>query len=73
MTDALPETMIDAGTGELLTRGVRPFVVTYLDQSVTVDLPGYYPQGNGDGVHVGSDRDVIEDALRTLKIATSDD
>ena len=52
---------------------MRPFVVTYLDQSVTVDLPGYYPAGDGDGVHVGSDKDVVEDALRTLKIAAGDD
>ncbi|WP_113890974.1 type II toxin-antitoxin system MqsA family antitoxin [Roseiarcus fermentans] len=47
--------------------GVRPFVVAYKGESVTVDLPGYYPAGEGDGVHVGDDMDVADKALRTLK------
>ncbi|MFZ0205609.1 MAG: hypothetical protein WAL59_05735 [Roseiarcus sp.] len=42
---ALPETMIAPETGALLSRGVRPFTVTYKGESVTVDLPGYYPEG----------------------------
>jgi hypothetical protein len=33
----------------------------------TVDLPGYYPKGDGDGVHVGNDMSVVDRALRTLK------
>jgi HTH-type transcriptional regulator / antitoxin MqsA len=73
MTSTLPETVIAPETGKQLTRGVRPFVVTYLDQSVTVDLPGYYPTGDGEGVHVGNDMDVVEEALRTLKVAAGDD
>ena len=50
-----PVTMISPETGEILTRGSRPFVVDYKGESVTVDLPGYYPEGEGDGVHVGKD------------------
>jgi len=42
-------------------------VVAYKGESVTVDLPGYYPAGEGDGVHVGDDMDVADKALRTLK------
>lgn len=64
---ALPNTMISPETGETLTRGVRPFVVSYKGESVTVDLPGYYPAGNGDGVHVGDDLKVTDEALRLLK------
>ena len=47
-----PETMISPESGETLTRGVRPFRVVYKSESVSVDLPGYYPKGEGDGVHV---------------------
>ena len=63
----LPETMTSPETGETLTRGVRPFVVTYKGESVTVDLPGYYPKEAGEGVHVGKDMSVVDDALRSLK------
>jgi len=63
----LPETMVAPETGEILTRGVRPFVVAYKSEAVTVDLPGYYPAGEGEGVHVGQDMSVVDEALRALK------
>lgn len=64
----LPDMMIAPETGEVLTRGVRPFVVTYKGEDITVDLPGYYPAGEGgDGVHIGNDMSVVDEALRTLK------
>ncbi|SDR63871.1 transcriptional regulator, XRE family [Rhizobiales bacterium GAS113] len=63
----LPRTMSAPETGETLTRGVRPFVVEYKGESVTVDLPGYYPAGEEDGVHVGKDMSVVDEALRGLK------
>jgi len=63
----LSETMISPETGETLTRGVRPFIVAYKGESVTVELPGYYPKGEGDGVHVGKDMSVVDEALRDLK------
>ncbi|RUV77516.1 type II toxin-antitoxin system MqsA family antitoxin [Mesorhizobium sp. M5C.F.Cr.IN.023.01.1.1] len=59
--------MISPETGETLTRGIRPFAVEYKGESVTVDLPGYYPAGEGDGVHVGKDMSVVDEALRNLK------
>lgn len=65
--EPLPETMTSPETGERLMRGVRPFVVAYRDESVVVDLPGYYPEGDGDGVHVGKDMAVVDAALRGLK------
>lgn len=61
------ETMVSPETGEQLTRGVRPFAVAYKGEEMTVDLPGYYPPGDGDGVHVGNDMSAVDDALRTLK------
>lgn len=63
----LPSTMIAPDTGEILTRGVRPFAVSYKGESVTVELPGYYPASAGDGVHVGDDMAVVDEALRGLK------
>ncbi|MBV8964517.1 MAG: type II toxin-antitoxin system MqsA family antitoxin [Hyphomicrobiales bacterium] len=59
--------MIAPQTGEVLTRGVRPFVVKYKDESITVRLPGYYPRREGEGVHVGRDMGVVDEALRRLK------
>lgn len=62
-----PETMISPESGETLTRGVRPFRVVYKGESVSVDLPGYYPKGEGEGVHVGKDMAAVDAALRALK------
>jgi HTH-type transcriptional regulator/antitoxin MqsA len=64
---ALPATMTAPETGVTLTRDVRPFVVAYKGASVTVELPGYYPVGAGDGVHVGGDMRVVDEAIRLLK------
>ena len=63
----LPETMISPETGQLLRRGLRPFVVSYKGASRTVELPGYYPDDGDDGVHVGDDMAVTDAALRLLK------
>ncbi|MDG4882366.1 type II toxin-antitoxin system MqsA family antitoxin [Mesorhizobium sp. WSM4884] len=61
------KTMISPETGETLTRGVRPFTVTYKGESLVVDLPGYYPASKGEGVHVGDDMAAVDAALRVLK------
>lgn len=63
----LPETMSSPENGEKLTRGIRPFKVNYKGEELTVQLPGYYPEGEGEGVHVGRDMAVVDDALRSLK------
>jgi HTH-type transcriptional regulator / antitoxin MqsA len=65
--EPLPKTMVSPETGETLTRGVRPFTVAYKGESVSVDLPGYYPKGEGDGVHIGKDMIIVDEALRGLK------
>ncbi len=63
----LPEIMVSPENGETLTRGIRPFKVTYKGEVLSVDLPGYYPAGEGEGVHVGQDMAVVDEALRSLK------
>jgi HTH-type transcriptional regulator/antitoxin MqsA len=50
-------------TGETLTRGERPFKVSHKGKTITVDLPGYYPKGDG----VGNDMSIVDRALRMLK------
>ncbi|MDX8526450.1 type II toxin-antitoxin system MqsA family antitoxin [Mesorhizobium sp. MSK_1335] len=61
------QTMISPETGEILTRSVRPFTVAYKGESMVVDLPGYYPASEGNGVHVGDDMVAVDAALRVLR------
>jgi HTH-type transcriptional regulator / antitoxin MqsA len=63
-----PETMISPETGDTLKRDLRPFEVSYKGENIIVDLPGYYAAGNGEGVHVGKDMRIVDDALRELKL-----
>jgi HTH-type transcriptional regulator / antitoxin MqsA len=41
--------------------------VRYKGREMVVDLPGYYPDGDGESVHVGADMAAADDALRLLK------
>lgn len=66
-TRNLPESMVSPESGETLYRSVRPFTVAYKGESVVVDLPGYYPPGDGEGVVVGKDMAAADEALRALK------
>ena len=59
--------MFSPETGEPLFRDIRPIEITYKGHSITVDLPGYYPVGEGEAVHVGKDMEVTDAALRILK------
>jgi len=65
----LPQEMTSPETGKVLRRGVRPFEVRYKGQSITVDMPGYYPTdgSDDDGVLVGEDMAAASQALRDLK------
>ena len=63
----LPATMTCPETGRALRRDTRSFTVRYKGHEVVVDLPGYYPDGDGDLVHVGADMAAADEALRGLK------
>ena len=63
----LPPTMPCPTTGRALRRDTRPFTVRYKSRAMTVDLPGYYPEGAGESIHVGDDMAAADKALRTLK------
>lgn len=63
----LPETMVSPETGETLFRDIRPVRISYGEDSIVVDLPGYYPRYGNDGVHVGDDMRTADEALEILK------
>jgi len=63
----LPPAMPCPETGLTLHRDTRPFSVRYKGREIVVDLPGYYPDGNGESVHVGDDMAAADAALRELK------
>lgn len=65
--DPGPPVMTCPETGQTLHRDTRPFTVRYKGQEIVVDLPGYYPVGDGESVHVGIDMAVADEALRALK------
>lgn len=53
--------------GSILHRDVRPSIVEYKGFSMTIDLPGYYPVGKGEGYHFPEDLIVSDNALYELK------
>ena len=52
----MSETRIHPETGKVLRRGVRPQTVIVGSLSRTVDVPGWYPDDESDGVHLESRR-----------------
>lgn len=62
-----PKTMISPKIDESLKMDIRRFKITYKVEKIIVDLPGYYPPSNGDGVPVGADMSIMTYALRELK------
>ena len=61
------KTRIHPETGEKLERGIRPLLITYKGLDETVDMPGWYPKDNDDGIFSKEDRKVYGKALRRLK------
>lgn len=49
------ETRIHPETGETLRRDVRSMTVSYAIYSRTIEVPGWYPEGDGDAIHTGTD------------------
>jgi len=53
--------------GATMTRGVKPMTFHYKGLSATVEMPGWYCGGCGEGVHSGKDMDVSDRQLNLLK------
>lgn len=54
-------------TGEILHRDVRPFEFSFRGEKITIDMPGWYPEKNDNGIFTQEDMKVAGNALRTLK------
>jgi HTH-type transcriptional regulator/antitoxin MqsA len=51
-------------------RAVRPLTLTYKDESLTVDMPGWYCDESEESIHTGEDMKVSDRALNRLKART---
>ncbi len=54
-------------TGAPMHRSVRPMTLTYKDESVTFDMPGWYCNDCDEGIHSGKDMKVSDRMLNRLK------
>ena len=54
-------------TGAPMHRGVRSMTLTYKDQSITFDMPGWYCDQTEGGIHTGADMKVSDRMLNWLK------
>jgi HTH-type transcriptional regulator/antitoxin MqsA len=62
------KTRIHPETGEALRRGVRPMTVSYAIYSKVIDVPGWYPEGDGDAIHTGKDLTEWNAAYQQMRI-----
>jgi HTH-type transcriptional regulator / antitoxin MqsA len=51
----MEETRIHPETGETLRRDVRRQTIRFGSLERAVEVPGWYPEGEGDGIHTGAD------------------
>ncbi|BBK43371.1 hypothetical protein STVA_33910 [Allostella vacuolata] len=63
----LPETRIHPETGQLLRRGTRIWTVSFGSCSRMVEVPGWYPQDEGDSIHTGLDLAESDRVFQELK------
>ena len=60
-------TRIHPETGERLRRDVRPMEISYASYSRTLQVPGWYPEGEGDGIHTGADLVEVNAAVKEMR------
>jgi HTH-type transcriptional regulator/antitoxin MqsA len=66
------ETMIHPVTGKVLRRGIRRETIRYRGLERVIDQPGWWPDDDSDGVLVGPDLRVGDEALREMKAELAD-
>ena len=54
-------------TGAPMHRGVRPMTVTYKEESIAFDMPGWYCDESDESIHTGKDMKVSDRMLNRLK------
>ncbi len=63
----MSDTIIHPETGAILRRRKRMETVTHQGQSRTVEVTGWFPDGDGDGILVGADMKPLDDALAEMR------
>jgi HTH-type transcriptional regulator/antitoxin MqsA len=63
----MKDTMVHPVTGRTLQRGVRPTTYRYRGLERTVEQPGWWPEDDSDGILVGVDMEVSDQALHEMK------
>lgn len=63
----MSEKRVHPETGQVLHRDVRPQTVCVGSLSREVDVPGWYPEDDGDAIHSGADLKVLNEAFKTLR------
>lgn len=61
------ETRVHPETGAVLRRGVRREVIRFGSLSETVEVPGWYPDDDGEGLHSGADLAESDRVFRRLR------
>ena len=64
MTDITPLCPV---TGASMRRDVRPMTLTYRQQSMTFDMPGWYCDASDESIHTSEDMKVSDRMLNLLK------
>ena len=54
-------------TGAPMHRSVRPMTLTYKEESITFDMPGWYCDESDESIHTGKDMKVSDRMLNRLK------
>lgn len=67
MKTAESKTMLHPETGATLYRARRIEMVCYLGVSMPVEIEGWFPEDDGDGILTGSDSEPLDDAMITVK------
>jgi HTH-type transcriptional regulator / antitoxin MqsA len=65
----MTDTRVHPETGQTLYRDVRPQTVQVGSKSLVVDVPGWYPEGDGDAIFSGADLKASDEAFTSLQSA----
>ncbi|MBC7985317.1 MAG: type II toxin-antitoxin system MqsA family antitoxin [Sphingomonadaceae bacterium] len=63
----MTKTRIHPDTGKTLRREVRPETIRFGSLTRTVDVPGWYPDDDGDAIHSGADLAESDRVYRELR------
>lgn len=59
--------MLHPETGEILRRDIRPIEFSYKGEKIIVEMPGWYPADNDEGIFTPEDMKISDAALKKLK------